>query len=362
MAKDLRIIPILWICLNVLLCFLSPAVSFAAKSRAPIQPTAAQNSVEPKPPSQSEPITPEQPNSKGGEAAAIASVAKLAIDMNNETVKRIEAFYANTVQDFTYHLTIGVALIGLLGIASVSVTAGLIAKRIAKRQANRVLDPVREWHSQFSDQSKKILSDHETIKREHAALYKALQDERQDYEVLREKFRAFHKDAEGNVRGLLTSSLAYWQIMNYMQKSEEDKSKFESLREEARRFVKIVLEKANATDELVLSLTYSLNGVILYYEKKFEDALDSFRKSFEKDNENAASAFNRACCACKLADELDAKGAEKTDLLALENEAISSLLHALQLQPWRKAEAQEESKTGEMQRICEHPQFKLLIS
>jgi hypothetical protein len=80
MAKHPRVILIHWVYLNVLLCFLSPAVSFAGK--AP-QPPATQNSVEPKPPSQSEPITPEQPNSKGGEAAAVASVAKLVSRLAN---------------------------------------------------------------------------------------------------------------------------------------------------------------------------------------------------------------------------------------------------------------------------------------
>jgi hypothetical protein len=53
--------------------------------------------------------------------------------MNNETVKRIETFYANTVRDFALHVTIVATLVGLVGIASV----GFIAKRTAKRQANK---------------------------------------------------------------------------------------------------------------------------------------------------------------------------------------------------------------------------------
>jgi hypothetical protein len=192
MTQHSRVIQ--WLCLSVLLCFLSSAIISAAqeanKTPPPIQPPAPQSSAEPGIPPQSQEY---QPDSKGGDAAAVASVAKLAVDMNNETVKRIETFYSNTVQDFTLHITIVAALVGLVGVASVI----LIAKRTAKRQANKALGPVRQRHSE-------ILSDHEIIKREHGAMYAALQTERQEYETLRRDFRDFQEKAVGNVRGLLT--------------------------------------------------------------------------------------------------------------------------------------------------------------
>jgi hypothetical protein len=109
-------------------------------------------------------------------------------------------------------------------------------------------------------------------------------------------------------------------------------------------------------------LAYSLSGINLYFDRKFENALDCFRKAFGINKKNSGAAFNRACCACKVADELDEKGvAKKTDVVALENEALSSLLEAVKLQPWRKAEARSEGESGDMQRLREHPQFKLLI-
>ncbi|MGC2225239.1 MAG: hypothetical protein WA624_24185 [Methylocella sp.] len=123
--------------MNVLLCFLSPS-SFAAKIPSPVQPAAARNSAQPGPPEQSGEKAPDQPNAKGGEAAAIASIAKLAVDMNNETVKRIETFYSNTVHNFVYHITIVATLVGLVGIASVV----LMAERTAKRQSKKALGPV----------------------------------------------------------------------------------------------------------------------------------------------------------------------------------------------------------------------------
>jgi hypothetical protein len=67
----------------------------------------------------------------------------------------------------------------------------------------------------------------------------------------------------------------------------------EDSREEARRLVNNVLEKMGVTDEFLLSLTYSVNGIVLYFDNKFEDALVSFRKSVEKDNQNGSSVFNR---------------------------------------------------------------------
>lgn len=351
----------------LLLCCLLPMVSFAAETSAPIGPVAVQNSEEPGPHSQAQEKTPDQPNLKASEAAAVASVAKLAVDMNNETVKRIEAFYANTVQNFVWNITVVATLVGLLGVVSVGATAAVVAKKAAKRQANKALMPIIQEHFQFAAQSTQLFADHGVIKQEHAALLNAAQIERQEFEGLRENFRVIQKDAVGNVQGLIASIIAWKQIMDYMQlipkASDEDKSKLDGLREESRRCVNKILSEAKATDELVLSLTYSVNGIILYYDKKFEDALNSFRKSFEKDNENGSSAFNRACCACKLADELDGNGAaEKTDILALENEALLSAVEALRLQPWRKAELRNEGETGDMQRLRDHPQFIFLSS
>ena len=194
-----------------------------------------------------------------------------------------------------------------------------------------------------------------------------LRNGRAEYEMLRNDFRAFQVDAIGNMRGLHIATLAWSMLMHYMQNirkvSDEDKPRLHGTLEEARQLVNIVLNEIKATDEFVLSLTYSVYGIILYFDKKFEDALDLFRKSLSKDRENGSSAYNLACCACKLADELDLIGvADKTRIVALESEALTSLAEALKLQPWRKTEVLNEGDFGDLQRIREHPQFKLLIS
>ncbi|MGH6842574.1 MAG: hypothetical protein ACREDV_10865 [Methylocella sp.] len=112
-----------WLCLSVLLCFLSSAISCAAEEALP---AAAQNSTE----SQPQPV----PNvgAKSGEAVSIANLAisdiKQAIELNNETVKRIETFYSTTVQVFLGTITILGILTGIVG----GIVIGRIAKSTAK--------------------------------------------------------------------------------------------------------------------------------------------------------------------------------------------------------------------------------------
>lgn len=151
-------------------CFLSSAISPSAKEAdkapPPLLPIAPQNSTEPVAPPQSQVKTPDQPNSKDGEAAAAASGAKLAVDRNNETVQRIEAFYANTVHDFETHFSIAMAVIsfvvaamGALGVAAVLI----IAKQTAEGQANKVLEPIKTWHSQLASQSTQLADQSATM-------------------------------------------------------------------------------------------------------------------------------------------------------------------------------------------------------
>jgi hypothetical protein len=136
MAERYRLFLIHWFCLSLLMCFLLPPVFAAAKAPSPISPTAAQNPAQPGPASQKEQKTPDQPNSAAGEAAAVASIAKLAVDMNNETVKRIEAFYANTEHNFETHFSIGVAVISFVVAVMRAVGAYsvlIVTERTAKR-------------------------------------------------------------------------------------------------------------------------------------------------------------------------------------------------------------------------------------
>jgi hypothetical protein len=132
--------------------------------------------------------------------------------------------------------------------------------------------------------------------------------------------------------------------------------------EDARRHIDDVLNQIKPDDALVSSLALGVQGCILYFDSEFKAAVDVLRKSIGENNENFSSHFNLACCACKLADEIEAKGGEKTEIVTLENEALSSLLLAVKIQPWRKPTARSEGNTGDMKRIHEHPQFKLLIS
>src|ERR1700730_3068690 len=275
MAKCSRVILIQWHCLSVLLCILWPTVSFAANTPSPTRPVAPQNSMEPGAPPQSQVKTPNQPDSKGGEAAADASIAKLAVEMStesNETVRRIEAFYANTVHDFEAHFSNAVTVISIIVAAMGSLVVAavlLIAKQTAAGQANKALEPIRKWHSeladqstQLADQSRQILSKHETLRQEYSALHTALQNERQEYVALRSKFTEVQDSALKNVRGLLMTTIAWNHIMNYMQNidkaSGEGKSKLDGLREEARKYIKQVLNEIHPTDGLVLTLTRSM--------------------------------------------------------------------------------------------------------
>jgi hypothetical protein len=169
-----------WFCLSVLLCFLSFSISAAKdanKTPDHIQPTSPQSSAEP-----------DRPDSKGGEAAAVANAAKL-YDMNNETVKRIETFYANTVQDFETHFSMGVvtlvvAVMGAVGAASVFI----LARRVAKRQANKALGPTLRQSTQVLSEFETIKKEFETIKNAHQTFSIARQKELQEFEALRSKY------------------------------------------------------------------------------------------------------------------------------------------------------------------------------
>lgn len=372
MAKHSRVILIQWLCLSVLLGFLSSAISSDAKqaAKAPNSfPTAAQNlqpqnkTVE-EPPPRVNAIPPV--DVKSGEAISVANsvanVAKLAVEMNNETVKRIETFYSTTVQIILGIVTVFGVLAGLLG----SIAIGRIVKSTAKTQTQEILKPYQAEYSKFLGESTAIKGDHETLRREYNAFFETLQTERKEYEALRRAFTEFQEYALGNVRGLLASTMAWFLVTTYMQniagsKSEDDKCKFEALREEGRRLINDVVNQIKPQDKLVSSFALRTLGNILYYDNNFAAAVAALRESVTKDNENVPAHFNLACCACKLADKIEKDGAEKTDIMDLENEALSSLHQVLKLAPSRKAEALSEGETGDMRRIRNHPQFRLLI-
>jgi len=217
------------------------------------------------PPVSTGPGTPPQ---SGGDALsavnAIATAAKTAIDTDNETVKRVETFYANTVQDFGNHVQIffyiitGVAaLVGLIGALSV----GYIARSTAKDLANKVLEKYEAKFSTLELKNNEISSQNASITLQNASITS-------ENEKLHNGLTNFQKEARANLHGLRSAFLAWAQLMNYMLKIGEaegqQKLKLEGQRQEAKRQLLQLYNEIKPTDELVLSLANSVNGLILF--------------------------------------------------------------------------------------------------
>jgi hypothetical protein len=310
MAKHMPANATLWLCLSLLFYFLAltiPSEANANKTRNTSR-TATHDRADPGTASPNKESTPPNPpmNAKGGEATpegnSSESVARLAIETNTETVKRIEAFYSNTVQNFATTLTIIAGLTGAVGITSL----GLIAARTSKWQAKKTLRPHKKWYSEFTAKSELLVSDYnaiksdyEAIKKEHVSIQENLKKENEEYKKLSSEFKSFQQNAIANLQGLRSAMLAWYLIMLYMQNigkaNDDDKPKLEGTRQEAKLYVNQILNRIKPEDKLVLSLTNSVYGIILFYEEKFEAALDAFRNSVEQNNENIPAAFNRAC-------------------------------------------------------------------
>jgi tetratricopeptide (TPR) repeat protein len=141
------------------------------------------------------------------------------------------------------------------------------------------------------------------------------------------------------------------------------KLRLEGERQEAKRLLLQLYNEIKPNDELVLSLANSVYGTILYFEGEYKGALDALREAVKQNPTNYSAEFNRACCACKLADKLQLMGASEAGALivALEREALDSLNCVLREEPWRKNEARGEA--GEKRDLCRlaaNPHFTFL--
>lgn len=325
-----------WLCLSLLLCFLSLAISSEANA------TEASNSFATEAQLQSQNKTLEErtpgmssnPSITGKNGDSLENIAKFAIETNNETVKRIETFYSTTVQIFLGTITVFAVLAGVIG----SVAVGHIAKAAAKTHAKEIMDPLKA-----------------DLRVEFNQVLDALRAE------FKQVLEEFQRKAMSDLRGLRSAILARAQITSYMENiskaKDEDKSIYESQRQEARRLITEVLDEIQPEDKKVLSLAYSVLGVILFFDHNFEAAIVALRKS----EQNPSADFNRACCACRLADEIEKRDGDKVRIAALEDEALSALRQVLEAEPWRKAEARREAETGDLRRIRQNPRFIELV-
>jgi len=157
--------------------------------------------------------------------------------------------------------------------------------------------------------------------------------------------------------------------MNYMLKIQEaegqQKLRLEGQRQEAKRLLLQLYNEIKPTDELVLSLANSVYGLILFFDGEYNGALDALRTAVQQNPVNYAAEFNRACCACKLADKIQSTGAAdaRAQLVALEREALDSLGRVLREEPWRKEEVRGEALVkGDMHRLATNPHFIFLTS
>jgi hypothetical protein len=209
-----------WLCLSVLLCFLLSGISSEAKEASKIpDTTASQNYARPPVPQKAQNKTPNSnpettPDVKSGEATSpanlVAMVAKLAFDMNIETVKRIETFYSNTVQMFFFTISVFGILASVIG----SIAIGRIVKSTAKMQTQETLKPYTEkyerTHSEFITKTEQVVSKYDAIKKGHELINKELENERKAYIKLRDDFEAFQKKAIANLHGLRSTMLAWY--------------------------------------------------------------------------------------------------------------------------------------------------------
>jgi len=320
--------------------FTGPAAAQQSQNRTPDQPVLApDSSVPPKPPS----------DAKSGDGAStansVAIVAKLALDTNNETVKRIEAFYSSAIQQFSTNMQLLLALVagvvavaGFFGFASVK----NIANETARKTAEETLQPYEKRFSELGEKSGTLTS--ELLK-------------------VKDEFEKFRLTAAKNLHSLRSTMLAVSYINVYIEnisKAPDDKKwEYEHRRQDARLLIIEVLNVIQPDDNVVLSQAHAVYGMVLYYDNEFELALDALRKAVEQDPNNSRAAFNLACCACKAADAVDPQAAHSRDrTTSLENEALASLKRFLVAAPWRQTEVQKEN---DFRRLRGHSHFEALF-
>ncbi|MFO1126343.1 MAG: hypothetical protein U1E25_14435 [Methylocystis sp.] len=283
---------------------------------------------------------------------SMSSVVKMVLDTNNETVKRVEAFYSNTIQNFVFHITIVAALVGLIGVAALGVTASAIAKK----QSNLILNPYKTQIENFSVQSTKLISDYNDLRAEYDKLKDETDNARITYRALADEFSKFQESAISNLHGLRSAVLASYTITFYMQNPIKLKSK----KEEARKYILSILNDIKPNDGHVLSLTHSVYGIILFLDGSFKEASEAFAEAVAKNHENISAVLNGACCACKLAEECE-KANDDAGVIRLEAEALGALKGVLDSEPWRKDEIRAEAETGDLQRLKKNPAFQELM-
>ena len=367
------------LCVGIFLIFVFITINYEAKA-SPRIPNHGQSAAPPSLPNQNLNSTTTMPSNPTGPlnssndtkigTVEATSIIKQAIDTQNETVKEIEAFYNSTVDIFLRTITILAVLAGLVG----SVAIGHIVKTTAKTQAREIFSPYErqavELYGNFKTNSERVISDYKLIRDEHAGIKAELRKEREDYTQLRNEFDIFKKKAQADLGGLRAAMLAWSHIVMYMQNikaatSDEERVRLKSLREQAKLWVEETLVKIKPSDELVLSLTYSVHGIILFFDDDFEAGLNALRQAITYNNENMSAHFNCACCACRLASKIEEAPNQAGPVISeLENEALASLVCTLKYQPWRKAEIinEAQNENGDLRRLREHPQFKRMVS
>jgi len=295
---------------------------------------------------------------KSSEGAVIAnsltSVVKLALDTNNETIKRVEAFYSGAIQQFSTNMQIFLGLFA--GIATLAgffgfVTLRNIADETARRQAENALAPLLA-------SNQVMRAEYDDLKNQHNSILEELKQARTSYSSIHEGLNNLHRGAAANLHGLRSSILAWLNMIQYMQ--ADDKLKFVDRLEDASQLINEVLNDIKPDDKKVLSLTYSVYGLVLYYDNKFEEGLEALKKAVSEDSKNYRAAYNSACCACKLANELDERGESYRDRTAsLDEDALTSLELVLNLAPYKKAKVKDEEDFGRLRR---HQRFDSLMS
>jgi hypothetical protein len=292
---------------------------------------------------------------------AMSSVVKMVFDANNETVKRVETFYSNTIQNFVFHITLVAALVGLVGIAAL----GFTASAIATKQSKLVLAPYKTQLDNFSGQSTKLMQDYNVLKSEYDNLKVEIDEARKTYRTLADDFSQFQGAAISNLHGLRSAMLAWYIMMIYMQNRERanspsDERKWKSKKEEARKYILAIINDIKPDDGHVLSLTHSVYGIILFFDGNFKEASQAFAEAVAKNRENISAALNGACCGCKLAEESE-KANDAASVARLEAEALDALRGVLASEPWRKEEIRDEAESGDLQRLKKNPAFLALI-
>jgi hypothetical protein len=180
---------------------------YSLLSASPVAQEAAKNSNNP-PTVLHQSAEPGTLPQSGGDAQsvvnAVATTAKSAIDMDNETVKRVETFYANTVQYFFYTVAGVAALIGLVGVVSV----GRIARSTAKEYATQLLEKYEAKYSKLEENMDITMNKYNEIISQHASI-------NLEYNKFRDDLSKFQNEARVNLHGLRSAVLARAQLLSY---------------------------------------------------------------------------------------------------------------------------------------------------